>query len=161
MTKIIGVIGGSHCSPEIYNLAVEVGERIAASGNMLICGGLSGVMEAACKGAKNKKGLTIGVLPGKLKSEANHWVDIPIVTGMGVARNVILVRSSDSIIAIDGSHGTLSELAIASNLGVPIVGLRTWEVDLPIKMVSTPKEAVELAVKLSNEQASRSQREII
>ena len=161
MTKIIGVIGGSHCSPEIYNLAIEVGERIAASGNMLICGGLSGVMEAACKGAKNKKGLTIGVLPGKLKSEANHWVDIPIVTGMGVARNVIIVRSSDSIIAIDGSHGTLSELAIASNLDVPIVGLRTWEVDLPIKKVNTPKEAVELAIKLSSDQTSRSQREII
>ncbi len=161
MTKIIGVIGGSHCSPEIYNLAVEIGERIAESGNMLICGGLSGVMEAACKGAKNKKGLTIGVLPGKLKSEANHWVDMPIVTGMGVARNVIIVRSSDSIIAIDGSHGTLSELAIASNLDVPIVGLRTWEVDLPIKKVNTPKEAVELAIKLSNEQVSRSQREII
>ncbi len=163
---IIGVIGGSHCSPEIYKLAEEVGERIAISENILICGGLSGVMEAVCKGAKSKKGLTIGILPGKLKSDANPWVDIPITTGMGVARNVIIVRSSDSIIAIDGSHGTLSELAIAANLGVPIVGLKTWEVvhhgvDLPIKRVNTPKEAVELAIKLSYDQTSRSQREII
>lgn len=170
MNKIIGVIGGASCSQEIYQLAVEVGKGIAKSGNILICGGLGGVMEAACKGAKSVGGLTIGVLPGRLKSEANPWVDIPIITGMGVARNVIVVRSSDSIIAIDGEYGTLSELAIAANIGVPIVGLKTWEVKttgregaltLPIKRVNTPEEAVELAIKLSKNQALNSRRDII
>ncbi len=161
MTKIIGVVGGAHCSSEIYKLAVEVGERIAKNGNILICGGGTGVMEAACKGAKNEKGVTIGVLPGRLKSEANRWVDMPIVTGMGLARNAIIIRSSDVIIAIDGSCGTLSELAIACNLGVSIVGLKTWEVDLPIERVNTPQEAVELAIKLSNNPIIKSKRNII
>ena len=149
---IIGVIGGGKCTAEIYGLAFEVGAEIARHNKTLICGGLGGVMESVCKGAKSENGLTIGVLPGKLKGEANQWVDIPIVTGMGVARNVIIVRTADSIIAIDGSYGTLSELAIASNLGVPIVGLKTWEVaELPIKRVNTPKEAVKLAIKLADE----------
>ncbi|MCK4353059.1 TIGR00725 family protein [candidate division WOR-3 bacterium] len=161
MNKIIGVIGGSSCSKEIKKIAFEVGCEIAKKKALLICGGLSGVMEAVCKGAKSKDGITIGVLPGKLKSEANKWVDIPIVTGIGVARNVIIVRSSDSIIAINGRYGTLSELAIASNLGIPIVGLKTWDVDLPIKRVNTPKEAVELAIKLSRNQALTNQRTII
>ncbi|MDI6839953.1 MAG: TIGR00725 family protein [bacterium] len=146
---IIGVIGGSSCPHEIEKLAFEVGHLIARSGNMLICGGLSGVMEAACKGAKNGGGLTIGVLPGDSKDKSNLWVDIPIVTGMGIARNIIIVRSSDSIIAIDGEYGTLSELAFAIQLGVPVVGLKTWEIDLPIERVNTPKEAVELAIKLA------------
>lgn len=156
---IIGVIGGSSCDSEIYELAFEVGAEIASSGNILICGGLSGVMEAACKGAKYKDGLTIGILPGEISRDANQWVDIPIVTGMGVARNVIIVRSSSAIIAIGGRYGTLSELAVAANLSVPVVGLKTWEAQnidtqmvfrLPIEKVDTPKEAVELAIKLSN-----------
>lgn len=147
---IIGVIGGGNCTKEIYALAFDVGTEIAKTGSTLICGGLGGVMEAVCKGAKSENGLTIGVLPGLLKNDANKWVDIPIVTGMGVARNVIIVRTSDSIIAINGGYGTLSELAIASNLGVPIVGLKTWEIkELPITRVNTPKEAVELAIKLA------------
>ncbi|MBI4721932.1 MAG: TIGR00725 family protein [Candidatus Stahlbacteria bacterium] len=146
---IIGVIGGSHCTSDIYDLAYEVGVGIAKSKNIVICGGRSGVMEAVCRGAKSQNGLTIGVLPGRIKEEANQWVDIPIVTGMGVARNVIIVRSADAIIAINGSYGTLSELAIASNLGIPIVGLLTWEVDLPIKRVNLPEEAVGLAIKMA------------
>lgn len=153
MNRIIGVIGGSVCSPEIYELAYEVGKLLAKSKNILICGGLSGVMEAVCKGAKSENGLTIGVIPGRMKREANKWVDIPIVTGMGAARNVIIVRTSDSIIAIDGRVGTLSELAIAANLEVPIIGLKTWEIDLPIHRVKKPKEAVELAIKLADKRA--------
>jgi hypothetical protein len=145
---IIGVVGGSSCNKEIYDLAFEVGVEIARNKKILICGGLTGVMEAVCKGVKNGKGLTIGILPGELKGEANQWIDIPIVTGMSVARNIIIVRSSDSIIAIDGKYGTLSEIAIALNLGVPVVGLKTWNLDESIKIANTPKEAVKLAIKL-------------
>jgi uncharacterized protein (TIGR00725 family) len=154
MTRIIGVIGGSHCTPEIYELAYEVGKFIAKSKSILICGGLTGVMEAVCKGAKSESGLTIGILPGRGKTEANKWIDIPIVTGIGMARNVIIVRTADSIIAIDGSTGTLSELAVAANLEVPIVGLKTWEIDLPIHRVIHPEEAVEMAIKLAAERGS-------
>jgi len=161
MNKIIGVVGGSTCSPEIYELAYEVGRFIAKSKNILICGGLTGVMEAVCKGAKSENGFTLGILPGGVKTEANKWVDIPIVTGMGMARNVIIIRTADSIIAIDGSTGTLSELAIAANLEVPIVGLKTWEIDLPIHRVDTPEEAVELAIKLANERMHSYKKPII
>jgi uncharacterized protein (TIGR00725 family) len=159
--KIIGVIGGAHCSAEIRQLAFDVGCEIAETGNTLICGGLSGVMEAVCEGAKSRNGLTIGVLPGKLKDKANQWVDIPIVTGMGAARNVIIIRSSDSVIAIDGSYGTLSELAVAANLGVPVVGLQTWEIDIPIERVETAKQAVTLAIKLSRSRVDKERRTII
>lgn len=151
MLKIIGVIGGSHCDKDIYDMAYEVGKEIARSKNLLICGGLTGVMEAVCRGAKSENGTTIGILPGRMKQEGNQWVDIPIVTGMGMARNVIIVRSSDAVIAIDGSVGTLSEIANASTFEVPIIGLKTWEVDIPMQRVNDPKEAVELAIKAADE----------
>lgn len=149
MKKIIAVIGGCTCTQEIYDIAVEVGKYIAKSGNILICGGLGGVMEAACKGAKSENGLTIGVLPGINKDSANFYVDIPIVTGMSIARNVIIIRSSDAVIAINGEYGTLSELAIAGNLGTPVVCIKTWDVGLGIKE-DDPKKAVELAIKLAS-----------
>ena len=158
---IIGVIGGSNCTSDIYDLAFEVGKGIAKSKNIVICGGLDGVMEAVCRGAKSQNGLTIGVLPGRVKEEANQWVDIPIVTGLGVARNVIIIRSADSIIAINGKYGTLSELAIASNFDIPIVGLLTWEADLPIKRVNIPEEAVDLAIKLALSTRDKTRRNVI
>lgn len=149
MAIIIGVIGGSACSHEIKKLAFEVGCEIARKGALLICGGLFGVMENACKGAKSENGTTIGVLPGTSRYDANPYVDIPIVTGIGVARNIIIVRSSEAIIAIDGKYGTLSELAFAFSLNIPVIGLKTWDIEAPIKHVHTPKEAVALAIKLS------------
>jgi len=149
MAIIIGVIGGADCSSEIKKLAFEVGCEIARNGALLICGGLSGVMENACKGAKSEGGTTIAVLPGISRYDTNPYVDIPIVTGMGVARNIIIVRSSEAIIAIDGKYGTLSELAFAFSLNTPVIGLKTWDIDAPIKHVQTPKDAVALAIKLS------------
>lgn len=146
---IIGVIGGSQCSPEIVSLAEEIGGLIAEKGGILICGGLSGVMEAVCRGAKKQHGLTIGVLPGDLKSEANPYVDIPITTGMRDARNIIIVRSSDAVIAINGEYGTLSEISFCLKFDIPIIGLKTWEIDRGIVLVSNPQEAVNKAFDLA------------
>jgi uncharacterized protein (TIGR00725 family) len=152
---IIGVIGGSSCSDENRKIAEEVGKKIAESGATLICGGLTGVMEAVCKGAKSAGGTTIGILPGTNKEDANRYVDIPIVTGIGIARNVIVVRTADVCIAIDGSYGTLSEIAIGLNVGTPIIALKTWDapsagpVDKNLFIVAEgPEEAVKLALKM-------------
>lgn len=139
---IIGVIGGGKCTPEMAQLAEEVGREIALGGAILICGGLSGVMEAACRGAKTANGATIGVLPGLRKSDANDYVDIPIVTGMSEARNIIIVRSADAVIAVGGEYGTLSEISFCLKLRVPVVGLKTWEVDPAVLKAETAEEAV-------------------
>jgi uncharacterized protein (TIGR00725 family) len=142
----IGVIGASHCSTEIAELAEGVGREIGKRGAVLICGGLGGVMEFASKGAKEAGGLTVGILPGTSKEEANGYIDIPIVTGMGHARNVVIAHSSDSIIAISGEHGTLSEIAIGLKLKKTVIGLKTWEIKGVIQ-VKTAAEAVEKAIK--------------
>lgn len=148
--KLIAVIGqGKDCTTEITNLAEEVGYYIAQQGSVLICGGLYGVMEAACRGAKKGNGLTIGILPTTSKDDANPYVDIPIVTGISVARNVIIVRTADAVIAVGGFYGTLSEIAYSLALDKPLVGLKTWNLDKKIHQVNTAKEAVELAFKLT------------
>lgn len=148
MKKIIGVIGKGDSSEEDYRIAQEVGEEIAKSGYTLLSGGMGGVMEAACRGAKSEGGTTIGIIPGSSKSECNAYVDYPIVTGMGHGRNVIVAGSSDAIIAIGGSFGTLSEIAFALRLNIPIIGLNTWDVSTDIKKAESAQEAVHLAIKL-------------
>jgi len=148
MKTTIGVIGPNQCGEEIYRLAYEVGQEIANRGAVLVCGGLGGAMEAACKGAKAAGGLTIGILPSDSRSHANPYVDIPIVTGMGIARNALVVRSCQAVIAIDGRYGTLSEIAFCLQLGIPLVGLRTWKIDSHIHRAETPQEAVEKALSL-------------
>ncbi len=143
---IIGVIGGNSCTTEVYNLAEEVGRLIAQNGAGLICGGMGGVMEAACKGAFNAGGLTIGILPSDNPLTANSFVRIPIATGMGIGRNIIIVRTARSFIAIDGRYGTLSEIAFALQLGKPVLSLSPW-LEVPgIRKVKTPAEAVKLAL---------------
>jgi uncharacterized protein (TIGR00725 family) len=124
---IVAVIGDGFCSAETARLAEEVGRQLAERGATVLCGGLGGVMEAACRGAKRAGGLTIGVLPGRNRRDANPFVDIPIVTGMGEARNVIVVSSAQSVIAVSGGYGSLSEIAHALKLGIPVVGLGTWQ----------------------------------
>ena len=157
---IIGVIGGSQCSPEESKLAEAVGQELAKQGATLICGGLSGVMEAVCKGAHSEGGTTIGILPGNNRSSANPYVTIPIVTNMGYARNVIVVKSAQAIIAIDGSYGTLSELAYALQDNIPVVGLNTWsfsvkgKVDDSIIPAGDAREAVEKAITAAKERSS-------
>ena len=150
----IGVIGGSDVSPEVAAMAEEVGREIARRKAVLICGGMGGVMEAACKGAVSEGGLTIGILPGDSRSGANSCVKIPIVTGIGYARNVAVVKSSQAIIAIDGSYGTLTEIGYALQSGIPVIGLDTWslsignQADSQIIPAGNAKEAVELAMAL-------------
>jgi len=124
--KIIAVIGGEQPSPEEAKLAEEVGRELAKRGAILVCGGLGGVMEAACRGASSEGGVTIGILPGNSPEAANPFVQIPIVTGMGYARNISVVKSAQAVIAIDGSYGTLSEIAHALQSGIPVIGLNTW-----------------------------------
>lgn len=158
---LIAVIGGSEATPEEAAAAEEVGRLLARRGAILICGGRGGVMEAACRGAKSAGGLTVGILPGTTRAEANPYVDIPIVTGMGEARNVMIIRTAHAVIAIGGSYGTLSEIAYALQYGVPVVGLGTWEPSRPghppppIHRAQTPEEAVDLAFARSRGTAGR------
>lgn len=149
---IIAVVGSSFCSAHETKLAEEVGRALAEAGATLICGGGSGVMEAACRGAKRAGGLTIGILPGFHAGDANPFVDIPIVTGLGEARNVIIVRTAQAVIAVGGEFGTLSEIAFALKLGRPVIGLETWELAKAgqpypvIVRAHTAEEAVRLAL---------------
>jgi len=151
---IIGVIGDSSCPPEEAKLAESVGELLAQRGATIVCGGLGGVMEAVCRGAKSKGGLTIGILPGKNSSTANPWVDIPLVTGLGEARNVVVAKSAQAIIAIGGNYGTLSEIAYALKSSIPVIGLNTWSLsrngqeDDSIIKAQSATEAVDKAISL-------------
>ena len=154
----ISVVGESHTSPEIARLAEEVGAEIAKAGAVLVCGGLKGVMEAASKGAKSNGGVTIGILPGSKREEANPYIDYPIVTGIGYARNKLVIKSGHVVIAIGGSYGTLSEIAFALGYEIPVVGIRTWQMihhsgqmDKKINYACSAKEAVEMAIKLAKE----------
>lgn len=139
--NIVAVIGAGQCDKRIYKLAEEVGVELANKGFTIICGGLGGVMEAACKGAKSVGGMTIGILPGDNPNDANKYVDIPIASGMGIGRNIIIIRSADAVMAINGSFGTLSELAFALQLNKPIVGLETWDVSGNINKVIDASDA--------------------
>ena len=141
-SKIIGVIGANTCDQRTYHLAEEVGAGLAEKNFIIICGGLGGVMEAVCKGAKSKNGLTVGILPGDHINEANPYIDIPIATGIGMARNIIIVKSASAIIAVNGKYGTLSELAFALQLNKPIVGLETWQISEQIIPALNPGDAV-------------------
>jgi uncharacterized protein (TIGR00725 family) len=139
---LVGVIGAGECDDEIRGLAYQVGRNIAKAGWGLICGGLGGVMEAACHGACDAGGLTIGILPGESPHSANPYVKVPIATGMGIARNAVIVRSSRAAIAVSGGHGTLSEIAFCLQLGVPVISLKSHAVSPEIVQVETPQEAV-------------------
>ena len=152
---IIAVIGDSSCPTEEAKLAEAVGEQLAARGATIVCGGLGGVMEAVCRGAKSKGGLTIGVLPGESPNTANPWVSIPIATGVGYARNMAVVKSAQAVIAIGGNYGTLSEIAYALKGGIPVIGLNTWSLsrngqeDASIIRVHSAVEAADKAVSLA------------
>ena len=149
---LISVIGESKATDQNYSIAEKVGVLIARSGATLICGGLDGVMEAACKGAKSAGGSTIGILPGLSKNEANQWIDIPICTGLGDARNIVVVRTGSAVIAIGGAYGTLSEIGHALSDGKPIFALNSWEItkngiqDPLLTHCKNEKEAVEKAL---------------
>lgn len=154
--KFIAVIGGSRCSPEEAELAEAVGREIAKNEAILVCGGMGGIMEAVCRGASSEGGITIGILPGENSRLANPYVQIPIVTGIGYARNVIVVKSAHAVIAIGGNYGTLSEISHALQSNIPVIGLNTWllsregQVDSSIIPAQSPAEAVAKALNLAN-----------
>jgi uncharacterized protein (TIGR00725 family) len=145
MKPRIGVIGASEVKAEEYKAAELVGKEIAKRGGIIICGGMGGVMEAVSKGASSQGGLVVGILPDKNDKEANKYVDIPIVTGFGHGRNIIVVSSSQVIIAIGGSFGTLSEISFALRLSIPVIGLNTWNVSEEIIKSESPLQAVDKA----------------
>jgi uncharacterized protein (TIGR00725 family) len=126
---MIAVCGANEATEEERALAEAVGRAIAVSGCALVCGGRGGVMAAACKGAKAAGGATIGILPGDDRTDANEWVDFAIPTGLGQARNALVVASGDAVIAIGGGFGTLSEIGLALKIGKPVISLGSWELD--------------------------------
>jgi uncharacterized protein (TIGR00725 family) len=155
--KFIAVIGASQASASELKTAELVGREIAREGAVLVCGGMGGVMEAACKGASQEGGLTIGILPGDNRLSANEYVKIPIATGIGYARNMAVVKSAQAAIAIGGSYGTLTEIGHALQSGLPVIGLETWGISRkgkeknPIIEAKTPAEAVEKAIEMIGE----------
>jgi len=141
----IAVIGGSRPGRQALDTALEVGRLIARSGAVVVCGGLGGVMEAASRGAREEGGLVVGILPGGSPADANPWVDVPIVTGLGYTRNSLVILNAAAVIAIDGEYGTLSEIAYGLIHGKRVVGLGTWDIR-GVTVAATPEEAVRLAL---------------
>lgn len=149
----VAVIGPGEPDPEAYELALQVGAELARRGAIVVCGGLGGAMEAACRGAKSAGGTTVGILPGLDREAANEFVDVALPTGMGELRNGLVVRAADAVVAVQGEFGTLSEISFALKTGVPVVGLDTWELVKggaeagAIVRVAAPAEAAEEALR--------------
>ena len=142
LKKRIGLIGGSAPAPKHLQIAESMGRLIAENGFVLVNGGLKGVMEASARGAKARGGWVIGILPGRSAQEANPFTDIALPTGLGYLRNALVVLNSDVLVAIDGSYGTLSEIAYTQIYGKKVFGIETW--DIPgVIAVETPQAAME------------------
>ena len=139
----VGIIGAGKCDEETYRLAEQMGRAVGKNGWTLVCGGLSGVMEGAAKGCSQAGGITVGILPGIDKNAANPFIRIPIPTGLGEARNVLVVRASDALLAISGGYGTLSEIGLALKTGKVVVGMRTWENISGVHYADGPAEALQ------------------
>ena len=154
----IAVIGGGKCSAQEAVLAETVGRELAKRGAVLVCGGLTGVMEAACRGAAIESGLTIGILPSDDPADCNPYVQIPVATGAGYARNIAVVNSAQAVIAIDGDYGTLTEIGFAMKSGIPVIGLHTWSLyrngqeDESVIKAEDAVDAVEKAISLAKGQ---------
>lgn len=153
----IAVVGGSDADEASLAAAESVGATLAAAGAIVVCGGLGGVMAAACRGARSAGGLTVGFLPGTDGAAANPWVEVVIPTGMGEGRNALVVRSAAAVIAVRGEYGTLSEIALALRAQIPVVGVRTWsltrssgEPDTGIVAIDDPAEAARVALHLAS-----------
>lgn len=152
MQKIqIAVAGGAEADAGEYEAARAVGRLIAENGAVLLCGGLGGVMEAACRGAQEKGGTTVGIISGT--GDGNPYLGIVVRTGLGHGRNVLVAQSGDALIAVGGSYGTLSEIAIALKTGCPVFGLATWEIE-GVVPCGTPDEAVKRALEAARERVA-------
>ena len=152
--KVVSVIGGRNCTPKVEQLAHELGKKLAKVVGILVSGGLGGTMEAVCRGFKAGGGTTIGILPGYDKTDANPYVDIAIPTGIGLARNVLVVTSADVVIALPGGPGTLSEMAYCLQFGVPVVSLGSWKLDGAVTC-RTPAEAAAKAAEILRTRQTR------
>ncbi len=141
----MAVVGAGDAAPEQVEAALMVGRLLAERNAIVVCGGLGGVMEAACQGAKDAGGSTVGILPGLDRSAANQYVDVAVPTGLGEARNALVVRAADALIAVGGGYGTLSEIALALKTGKRVVGIASWDLD-DVVAVASPGEAVEAAL---------------
>ena len=145
---IIGVIGAGSATPHGLLLAEQVGRLLAEQQVVVVCGGLGGVMEAACRGAFEAGGTTIGILPGADASQANPFVTLPIVTNLGHARNVLVAQTAQVLIAVEGEYGTLSEMAIGLKIGRPVIALASWPGLEGVVYVESAGEAVTRALEL-------------
>ena len=149
----MAVVGPSEGSADELAGAADVGRGLAQRGAVVVCGGLGGAMEAACRGAKEAGGTTLGILPGTDRRDANPYVDVAVATGLAEGRNALVVRTADAVVAVGGAYGTLSEIALALRAGMPVVGLATWErgrrgrPDEAILRAGNAAEAVELALR--------------
>ena len=152
--KRIAVIGGGKPEHRYYEMAYEVGRLLAEAGAIVFCGGLGGVMEAACRGAREAGGFTVGILPGNDPAAANPFVELPVATGIGYSRNALVVMNADAVIAVDGSYGTLSEIAFGMIHGKMVVGLGTWDIK-GVASAASPEEAVRLALQVPVKSAGR------
>jgi uncharacterized protein (TIGR00725 family) len=141
----VGVVGPGEATAEEASAAEAVGRALAERGAMVVCGGLGGVMEAACRGARAGGGWTVGILPGADRAAANPHVDVAVATGLGEARNALVVRAADALIAVGGAYGTLSEIALALKAGKRVVGIGSWEIE-GVEPASDPERAVDAAL---------------
>ena len=160
MKRTVSIFGPGHPTRQEYNHAAEVGRLLAERECAVVCGGLYGVMEAACMGAKEAGGTTIDILRTYNRHDANPYVDYVIPSGLGDARNVLVATASEAAIAIAGRLGTLSEISIALKHGIPVVGLGTWKLDRHalfdrfLPAAKTPEEAVTMAIELADKRAA-------
>ena len=144
----MAVVGARQAPSKCYDQAERAGRELARRGAVVVSGGLGGVMEAACRGAKAEGGTTVGILPGTDRTAANPWVDIAVATGLGEARNVLVVAAADALVAVGGEYGTLSEIALALKAGKPVVGIGTWDISGVVR-VDDPAEAARTALDLA------------
>jgi uncharacterized protein (TIGR00725 family) len=159
----IAVIGaGDTTSAQELETAEDAGATVAGAGAILVCGGLGGVMQAACRGARSCGGVTVGILPGGDRDDANGWVTVALPTGLGEARNVLVVRAADAVVAIGGGWGTLSEIALAGKLGRPVAGVGSWKLSRGGIRAEGPREAVDggQAVRWALEQVGHGRQDI-
>jgi hypothetical protein len=145
----IAVVGGGACSRETARLAAAVGRELARAGAVVVCGGLGGVMEATARGAAEMGGMVLGLLPGEDRRGGNRYLTIAVPTGLGHARNVLVVTAGDAVIALAGAEGTRSEVALARVLGRPVVALRAWTGVPGVTAAATPAAAVRQALRLA------------
>ncbi len=148
---VIAVVGAGKCSKKLRDMAAEVGKYVAENGGVIVSGGMGGIMEGVSRGAKEAGGVTIGILPTDQKDDANKYIDYVLPSGFGEARNLLVIRAADAVIAFPGKYGTLSEMAFALQAGKPLISVNAWKLGDDIKVVETALEAAEIAMEMAQD----------